>query len=165
MSIILAIDPGPAQSAYVLYDGSGSGAIEFGKVPNGDLMAGFALVGLQHRCYTMVIEQVASMGMAVGEDVFETVFWTGRFCEAWMWLGCKWHRTKRHEVKSHLCGNQRAKDANIRQALIDKFGPGKEKAIGTKKQPGPLYGISGDCWQALALAVTFHETQENRKAS
>jgi hypothetical protein len=41
----------------------------------------------------------------------------------------------------------RAKDANIRQALIDKLG-----AVGTKKAPGPLYGISGHLWAALAVA-------------
>ena len=28
---------------------------------------------------------------------------------------------------------------------------------GTKKQPGPLYGISGDLWSALAVAVTQHD--------
>ncbi|MBV8782506.1 MAG: hypothetical protein JO353_14005, partial [Phycisphaerae bacterium] len=49
----------------------------------------------------------------------------------------------------------RAKDGNIRQALIDRFGPTKERAIGKKKSPGPLYGMSGDCWSALAVAVTY----------
>jgi hypothetical protein len=43
----------------------------------------------------------------------------------------------------------KAKDANIRQALIDKIGP-----QGTKKDPGPTYGISKDVWSALAIAVT-----------
>jgi hypothetical protein len=48
----------------------------------------------------------------------------------------------------------KAKDANIRQALIDIYG-GNDKAIGNKKTPGPLYGIKGDLWAALAVAVTF----------
>ena len=60
----------------------------------------------------------------------------------------------RHEVKLHLCGSARAKDANVRQALIDRFGPGKELAIGRKAAPGPLYGMTGDCWAALGVAVT-----------
>ncbi len=39
---------------------------------------------------------------------------------------------------------------NIRQALIDRFGP-----PGKKKAPGATYGLSGDMWSALAVAVTF----------
>ena len=30
----------------------------------------------------LVIEQIEGMGMAVGREVFETVCWAGRFCEA-----------------------------------------------------------------------------------
>jgi len=61
-------------------------------------------------------------------------------------------------VKMHLCGQARAKDANIRQALIDRFGGAA--AIGRKAAPGPLYGISGDVWQALGLAVTWWDRRE-----
>jgi hypothetical protein len=101
------------------------------------------------------------MGMAVGAEVFETCFWSGRFAERWFDNGGTWDRIKRHQVKMHICGNMRAKDANIRTALIDMFGPGKEKAIGTKKNPGPLYGVSGDVWQALAVAVTYAEMERS----
>jgi hypothetical protein len=97
-----------------------------------------------------VIEKIACMGMAVGEDVFETVFWSGRFCQA-SW---SFDRVTRAEAKMHLCGSMRAKDANIRQALIDKLGP-----QGTKKNPGPTYGISKHLWSALAVAVTYAETK------
>jgi hypothetical protein len=62
----------------------------------------------------------------------------------------------RATVKAHLCRSAKAKDSNVRQALIDLFG-GKENAIGTKKTPGPLYGISGDVWAALAVAVTWYD--------
>lgn len=149
MKPILAIDPGPEKSAWVLYDGTRP--IAFAKDGNDELLC-------KIRCRAdvawdeLVIEQIAAMGMAVGAEVFETVFWSGRFIEA---NGGPWNRVKRHEVKMHLCGNTRAKDANIRTALLDRFGPGKEKAVGTKKHPGPLYGIAGDCWAALAVAVTY----------
>lgn len=66
------------------------------------------------------------------------------------------HRIFRRDIKLHLCNSVRAKDANIRQALIDRYG-GKEKAIGKKKSPGPLYGIKSHMWAALALAVTYHD--------
>ena len=158
MSRVLAIDPGPEQSAYVSY-GGGRPTI-FGKVDN-DQMLLVVLPQLDDKCTTLVIEQVAAMGMAVGAEVFETVFWSGRFAQAWLGV---WDRVKRHEVKIHLCHNMRAKDANIRQALLDRYG-GKEKAIGKKKAPGPLYGISGDCWSALAIAITWQETKQQIQAT
>ena len=53
----------------------------------------------------------------------------------------------RKDIKIHLCGTMKAKDANIRQALIDKHGK-----VGTAKNKGPLYGISSHLWSALAVA-------------
>jgi hypothetical protein len=99
----------------------------------------------------VVIEKVESYGMAVGAEVFDTVLWAGRFAEAA-------HRVPvvllpRRAVKLALCGDSRAKDANIRRALIDRFGG--QAAIGRKASPGPLHGISRDVWAALAIAVTY----------
>jgi hypothetical protein len=101
-----------------------------------------------------VIEQIAGMGMAVGQEVFETCVWSGRFWQAMEERGMQVARLPRREVKLHLCGSCRAKDANVRQALIDRYG-GKEKAIGNKANPGPLRGISADVWAALAVGVTY----------
>jgi hypothetical protein len=148
--MLVAIDPGWEQSAYVIYDGEKPIAF---KIIDNDAMLAF-IRGVD--ADALVIEQVACMGMAVGAEIFETVFWSGRFAEAW---AGKWDRVKRHEVKMHLCGNMRAKDANIRTAIIDRYGPGKDKAIGRKKSPGPLFGLSGDCWSALAVAITWTETK------
>lgn len=155
---ILAIDPGPTESAYLLYEDGRP--IQFGKRDNSDVLRECSVA--HPDVAILIIEQVAAMGMAVGAEVFETVFWSGRFAQAW---GGQWDRVKRHEVKIHLCGNMRAKDANIRASLIDRYGPGKELAIGTKKKPGPLYGLSGDCWSALAIAVTYSETRCKAAAS
>ncbi len=155
---ILAIDPGPEQSAFVLFKDElayGSLLQKFGIGDNAKLLHDLGLGYWSPPSTVLVIEQIAAMGMAVGAETFETVFWSGRFVQAWRG---PWDRVKRHEVKSHLCHHPRAKDANIRQALIDKFG-GKEKAIGRKANPGPLYGIKADCWAALAVAVTWHETR------
>lgn len=103
----------------------------------------------------MAIEMIASYGMPVGREVFETCLWIGRFIEAW---GGPYTLVYRRDVKLHLCGQARAKDGNVRQAIIDRFG-GKQSAIGNKKTPGPLYGVSGDVWQALAVAITFADTR------
>jgi hypothetical protein len=141
---LLAIDPGPEESAYVIWDGSALG--EFGKMNNQPMRD---LCWCFRDCHTRcVIEKIASFGMPVGAEVFETCVWTGRFMETFGAERCD--RITRIAVKNHLCHSSRAKDANIRQALIDRLG-----AVGTKKDKGPLYGVSGDVWSALAVAVTW----------
>ena len=144
---ILAIDPGPTESAFVLYE---AGLILLkGKQPNEDVLRVCQDSSADH----CVIERIASYGMAVGAEVFETCVWTGRFLQAW---DDSMHgpssRLTRKEVVVHLCGSARAKDCNVRQALIDQFGQ-----PGTKKAPGMLYGVSKDVWSALAVAVVFDE--------
>lgn len=148
---VLAVDPGFTQSAIVEFDGVN--ILAHRTMPNEELLADLPVMTGK-----LVIEQIAAMGMAVGAEVFETVFWSGRFAQA---FGSPFERIKRHEIKMHLCGNPRAKDANIRQALLDRFGPGKLLAQGTKKAPGPLYGIKADEWAALAVAVTWWDKYEN----
>ena len=54
----------------------------------------------------------------------------------------------------YLCHSMKAKDGNIRQAILDLYG-GKDVALGNKKRPGPLYGVSKDIWAALAVAITY----------
>lgn len=139
---ILAIDPGTAESAYVMFvDGKMHGA---GKVRNEEMMLRLDDWLEADVC----IEMIASYGMPVGAEVFETCVWIGRFMEA---AGPeRVTRITRLKVKSFLCHSAKAKDANIRQALIDLLGP-----QGTKKVPGPTYGISGDMWAALAVAVAY----------
>jgi hypothetical protein len=92
--------------------------------------------------------------MAVGEEVFETVFWSGRFAEAVDPVPVR--HLGRRAVKLTICGDARAKDPNIRQALIDRSG-GTERAIGTKAAPGPLHAIVRDVWAALALGLAWLE--------
>lgn len=150
MTHCIAIDPGNEESALVVWGGQRIDVMRY--APNEDILALLRTWRVGPRIVPLVIEQIASYGMAVGETTFETVFWSGRFAEAYGMDHV--HRMKRLEVKMHLCHDSRAKDQNIRQALIDRFG-GKDKAIGKKATPGPLYGVSGDLWAALAVAVTF----------
>lgn len=108
----------------------------------------------------LVIEQIEGMGMAVGREVFETVCWSGRFCEAWEAHGWPVVWLTRRAVKLHLCGTSRAKDANIRQALLDRYG-GKAAT----KKGGPLFGMKSHLWSALALAITYREQQDQENRS
>lgn len=103
----------------------------------------------------IVIEMVASYGMSVGAEVFETVVWIGRFMEAALLKGATVTRMPRMAVKMHLCHAANAKDSNIRQALVDRFGD-----KGTKAKPGWFYGFKADIWAAYALALTYAETRE-----
>lgn len=88
-------------------------------------------------------------------------------------------RNYRDEQSGKLRGHG---DSSVRVALIDRFGGSKEKAIGGLKcqtckgkgwcgrgrptchhcggtkwehPPGPLHGVTKDCWSALAVAVTY----------
>jgi hypothetical protein len=155
--MILAIDPGPTESAYVKL--SGTCVVECAKVANEDLLnivrAHRELRIHQGMRLTTAVEMIASYGMAVGAEVFETCVTIGRICEA---LGDEPVRVKRIEVKTHICHSVRANDANIRQAVIDRYG-GKDAAIGKKAKPGPLYGVSGDMWAALAVGLTVFDRQ------
>lgn len=155
MSRVLAIDPGFIESAFCVYDGTAP--IDFAKVRNEELIG-----RLPHYCDGMlVIEQVKNYGMPAGDELFDTVFNSGRFAQVWESLGRPWTRLPRKAVVGHICNSGRATDANVRQALIDRYG-GKDKAIGKKANPGPLFGLTKDCWSALALAITWHETEATR---
>lgn len=96
----------------------------------------------------LAIEMIASYGMPVGKEVFETCVWIGRFVQAHP-LPETVQRVTRNEVKNHLCGSSKAKDANIRQALIDIFG-----SPGVKAKPGGTYGVRSHAWAALGVAAT-----------
>ena len=78
----------------------------------------------------LVIEMIASYGMTVGQTVFETCVWIGRFVEIASFNNIKFEYIYRKDEKMNLCYSMKAKDSNIRQALIDRFGP-----VGTKKNP------------------------------
>ena len=145
---IIAIDPGPIESAFVIWDGEKIKGK--GKLKNSYVISGIANALRPHQepC-TVVIEMIASYGMAVGIEVFETCVWIGRFIE----VASQDNRVKRQAVKLHHCHDSKAKDGNIRQALIDRFG-----SPGTKKKPGTTYGLKADMWQAFALAVYWHDT-------
>lgn len=149
---VLAIDPGPIDSAWVIWDGSM--ILDHGKCPNGEIISLLSdRDEFSDPAHVVAIEMIASYGMPVGREVFETCVWIGRFQQTAENRGMPVELIPRREVKLHLCNSVRAKDANVRQALLDKVGP-----QGTKKQPGPTYGIKADCWAALGLALTaYHQ--------
>lgn len=150
---LLAIDPGPIQSAWLVYHEDQPE--DFGKADNDRVLS----VIQSSIADQLAVEMIASYGMPVGVDVFSTCVWVGRFVQQWVREDREFPTLiPRMSVKMHLCGQSRAKDPNVRQALIDRYGPGRELAIGRKAAQGPLYGVSGDVWAALGVAVTVGDS-------
>jgi hypothetical protein len=140
---IFGIDPGTTESALVSWENNQVAASCI--IPNDMVLLELA------RCDTVVIEQIiSSNGMAVGKETFRTVEWIGRFWQRALDVGKTVVLIPRGVVKNTVCHSARAKDGNIRQALIDIYGP-----PGTKKNPGVLYGLANDGWQAMALIHTY----------
>ena len=81
MGTILAIDPGNIQSGYVIVEHDGEEirrVLDAGKKGNHEL-----LPMLERKLYgngcDVAIEMIAGMGMTVGQEVFDTCVWIGRF--------------------------------------------------------------------------------------
>jgi hypothetical protein len=141
---LLAIDPGPEKSGYVIWDGKR--VIDSGHKENKKIKE-YLMDGSTH----VAIEMIASYGMAVGASVFNTCVEIGKFVEyANIYVpNAPVEFVYRNNIKVFVCGTSKAKDANIRQSLIDSIG-----VVGTKANPGPLYGVKSHAWAALAVAVT-----------
>lgn len=150
--MILGIDPGDVISGFAILDDKR--LHEAGIVPNTELLE---LVKVWDG--EIAIEMIASYGMSVGREIFDTCVWIGRFKQAYQ----EPHKVSlifRRDIKIHICDNGRAKDPNVRRALMDMWpatGGGKVPVIGTKDKPGPLYGVTEHMWAALAVAVTARD--------
>lgn len=148
MTLILAIDPGPVESAWVLIDET-CRPLAFAKEANGNVRS--VVSGGRYPYDALAVEMIEGRGMVVGQDVFETCVEIGRMIE------CARGATQlvyRRLVKRHHCGTPAAKDSNITQSLVDRFAKGeRNRGKGTKDAPGWFFGFADDVWQAYALAV------------
>lgn len=147
---ILALDPGTTHTGWCNYDTKEKSIVEFGVFENNQI-----IILINDVIYDEVaIEMIASYGMPVGAEVFETCVWIGRFVQCCENLNIRHKAIYRKDCKMFLCGTTKAKDANIRQAIIDKFG-----GIQSTKKDGKLYGIKSHIWPALAVALTYESKQ------
>lgn len=151
--MILAIDPGCTESAFVILD-EDLRPMLFAKLPNDELLD--ELINDRFYYDHFAIEMVASYGMAVGKEVFETCVWLGRFIQAGG--GAYFKYIYRKDEKMNLCHSMKANDASIKQALVDRFAYGvPNMGKGKKDSPGWFYGVSKDVWAAIAVGVTYHD--------
>jgi hypothetical protein len=148
---VIGVDPGNIESALCVYDGTRIVYCE--KISNKEFLSVLdeqILQAGQGECNPSIyIEDIQSMGMAVGNEVFDTCKFIGRI-QYHLELGDNsFEMVKRTLIKLHHCNSTRAKDTNIRQALIDRFGD-----KGTKSNKGFFYGIAGnDQWSSCAIAI------------
>jgi hypothetical protein len=177
---ILAIDPGTDKSGWVLlHDGI---PFDCGISENANIFrdAGmWGTWGAEGKPH-LAIEEIRSYGQAVGQSTLDTCVWIGRFLRMWMQGGPELSLADlraqsvlipRKEVLLHVCNRgNRVTDANVRRALLDRFGgdaadkpfkKGSPKRGVPDRPEGPLYMIrakgGSHIWSALAIAVTRHD--------
>lgn len=153
--IILGLDPGTTSTGVVIYDCE-KAIVTYaaGEMDNEQVRDGFLddIWVEGHGVNRFVIETMSPRGLSLGKDTMRTIRWTGRFEElCYQSLG-RVELMQRDTIKRVLLGrtNLPAPDSKIRQLLVDEVGP-----KGTKKAPGPTFGVSKHAWQALG-AVWAH---------
>lgn len=163
MTILICIDPGTDTSGIVHLDSVTRKVLEsHSKAPNDEVIDMLEMIKTYRPEYKMVYEMIACYGMPVGASTFGTCVWIGRFIQTFGADRCI--SVFRKEVKSVICGSMKAKDSNVMQALKDRYMPtggGKNPAVGTKKQPGPLFGMASHAWSALAVGHTYLDIQKD----
>jgi hypothetical protein len=140
---VLAIDPGTHKSGYVVFLKAG-GVLAAGVLPNTEIMELIRKTDAD----LLAIERIVSYGMAVGQETFDTCIWTGRMMQVWP-CPDEVFLVERKAVKKHVCGKASVGDPEVRAGLIKMIGPS-----GTKRDPGPTYGVTSHAWAALGVAVT-----------
>lgn len=160
---ILCIDPGTTQSGWCVM--RGRTIIAKGVDDNRAVLS--IINDWRGAADRLAIEMIASYGMAVGKEVFQTCVWVGRFTQAWRDPDDV-ELVYRKDVKIYLCGTTKAKDANIRQAILDLYpatGGGAVPQVGTKGQPGPLFGVNSHIWPAIGVGLTAMSTPRTSMAA
>lgn len=161
--ILLAIDPGDEYSAFVFMDMETYKPLYFAKEKNEECMGHMIsyCVNPQNNVTNCAIEMLASYGMSVGKTVLFTATWVGRFHERLSDYIENIDYIYRRDEKLCICGQMKAKDSNIRQALIDRFAKFDFKnGRGTKENPDWFYGFKADIWAAAAVATTWLDAQK-----
>ena len=152
MGPILAIDPGPTASGYVVYVAGGAPRAlrACAEASIEELLA--ELERYRADGGTQVVCERVSAGRVSGKDILQTCEIVGRIIQACHTLGLPLELRYRREVLHALgVGGGASKDSLVRGVVLELH-PG---GCGTKRAPGPLYGVSSHAWQALGLACAF----------
>lgn len=157
---VVALDPGYRESAVLVFDDNR--VVEHCIAPNEQVLTDLPRLRDEAMSVLVIEEMQMFVGHGIGKEVLDSVFWSGRFAQEWQ--PGRFERLLRAKVRGHL-GASKGGDAAVRQALIERFGPYKEDAIGRKAKPGPLFGITSHEWSALAIAVTWSDQHPPERAA
>lgn len=147
--LILSLDPG-TRTTGVVYSNNGKIIFADSKMQNGEVLSFLRTM----ESGVVAMEILVSYCQRVGQETFDTIFWSGRFLEA---AAVPVIQLSRPQVKKFMFCGKRANDSIIRKAVLSmypKTGGGITPQIGTKKEPGPLYGVHSHAIQALAVGIT-----------
>lgn len=145
---IYAIDPGQTHSGVViLNDGSIDAA--YPSVDNWLIMRELELHPGDGT--VLAIETMQATYCQVAQSVIDTLIWIGEFKHAWRPRQAV--LISRQRVKQLIGCSVKASDSGVRMALIERLGQ-----PGTKRKPGPTYGVTSHAWSALAVAVAAQES-------
>jgi hypothetical protein len=148
VSVLIGLDPGPETSGVVVYRAGGSPQVleAHAKLD----WPGVRQLMNQYPAWstTFLCERV-SAGAISGKHILQTSEVCGRFMEYADSRNLKHHLYYRREVLAALgVGSGASKDALVRQVVLELHPEG----TGSKKKPGPLFGVATHAWQALGLA-------------
>ena len=156
--VIVGIDPGPLTSGLVVYeDGRVVRAYKAATIEQ----VRFEILALTGRFAAEVVVECTSAGPP-STSVVQTTEVVGRILERCDVALVRSHSYYRREVLQALCCARKGnKDSLVRLACIELHGGDKSAAVGTKKNPGPLYGVTSHAWQALGVVMAHitHRTQ------
>lgn len=162
MSNVLAVDPGSSISGYVVLTDDNV-ITDKGIVDNEEMLLMMNSQVADH----CVVEKPGAHVMTIKatghpyipEHVKETLIYFGRLQAYWELLSDsgEFYAMARRDALKYVTGKgSRVGDKEMRAGLISLYGG--PDAIGLKKNPGPLYGISSHMWAALGLGVAYHDT-------
>jgi len=148
--LVIGIDPGTKQSAYVEWDGNFITGV--GTKPNLEVLRYLRTID---RRACVVFESVVSYGAPIGHDVLQTVFWTGRlFQVARDTVGpTQVSRLPRRAVKKHLQLGPGSGDKDVKAALIRTL----------ERNPIEWNDLRSHQFAALGIAVTWWNTERERQ--
>lgn len=158
--VILGVDPGYEESGFCCWS-TDHGVLDHGKLGNADLLHIIEQHTIRGDPDVMAIERFKSYGKPIGDSSIHTIEWSGVFRHAFGMHTSHW--VYRREVANWLTGGK-SKDSFLLAALTHYFG-GQDRAIGTKRNPGVMYGLNNDERSALAVALTWGHINNRLKGA
>ena len=171
--LIIGIDPGPEESGWAVLETESAKVLEFGKESNSELRGRLRDSRFELKAaiieftppYAMVMRKTKknkTPRVHIPRQVVDTAIEIGRFIEVAEASVIAHELLHRQAIKTQLLTRTLGNDSLMIDALCDRYGGDRKSAKGTKKQPGPLFGMNKDAWQALAVARAWWELTGGR---